>query len=102
MQKAGGFIGLGGPVFYLEFVKLLGGLERAFEKKKTTAFKWKNRESWRVSLRTSRVILLVIIVSLVGFGLLGLNSQRIGYDAEFDTKLITIDKPKRDGVLIPI
>lgn len=53
-------------------------------------------------MRTSRVILLVIIVSLVGFGLLGLNSQKVGYDAEFDTKLIPIDKPKIGGVLIPI
>jgi len=44
----------------------------------------------------------VIIVSLVGFGLLGLNSQRIDYDAEFDSKLFPIDKPTAQGVCVPI
>jgi len=53
-------------------------------------------------LRASRVILLVIVVCLVGFGLVGLNSQRTGYDAEFDSKLIPIDKPTALGVCIPI
>jgi len=53
-------------------------------------------------LRASRVILLVIVVCLVGFGLLGLNSQRIDYDAKFDSKLFPIDKPTALGVCIPV